>query len=126
MLKYITDAEYKKLLGVDSIPNDFNKLVIEASTYINSRTFNRIDINNIPEEVKYVTALIIEKTDEANKKIKNIGNLKSQNIEGWSESYSTPEEIEKDLEEEKIKILRTYLWNVIGSDGQPLLYCGVM
>lgn len=126
MLKYITDAEYKKLLGVDSIPNDFNKLVIEASTYINSRTFNRIDINNIPEEVKYVTALIIEKTDEANKKIKNIGNLKSQNIEGWSESYSTPEEIEKDLEEEKIKILRTYLWNVIGSDEQPLLYCGVM
>ena len=126
MLKYITDAEYKKLLGVDSIPNDFNKLVIEASTYINSRTFNRIDINNIPEEVKYVTALIIEKTEEANKKIKNIGNLKSQNIEGWSESYSTPEEIEKDLEEEKIKILRTYLWNVIGSDGQPLLYCGVM
>lgn len=126
MLKYITDAEYKKLLGVDSIPNDFNKLVIEASTYINSRTFNRIDINNIPEEVKYVTALIIEKTEEANKKIKNIGNLKSQNIEGWSESYSTPEEIEKDLEEEKVKILRTYLWNVIGSDGQPLLYCGVM
>lgn len=126
MLKYITDAEYQKLLGVNSIPNDFNKLVIEASTYINSRTYNRIDINNIPEEVKYVTALIIDKTEEANKKIKNIGNLKSQNIEGWSESYSTPEEIEKDLEEEKVKILRTYLWNVIGSDGQPLLYCGVM
>lgn len=126
MFKYITDAEYQKLLGVNSIPNDFNKLVIEASTYINSRTYNRIDINNIPEEVKYVTALIIDKTEEANKKIKNIGNLKSQNIEGWSESYSTPEEIEKDLEEEKVKILRTYLWNVIGSDGQPLLYCGVM
>ena len=30
MLKYITDAEYKELLGVDSIPSNFNNLVIEA------------------------------------------------------------------------------------------------
>ena len=36
------------------------------------------------------------------------------------------EEIKKDLESEKINILHKYLWNIIGNDGQPLLYCGVL
>lgn len=126
MLKYITNTEYKELLGKNSIPSNFNKLVIEASTYINYHTRNRIDINNIHENVKYATALIIEEIEKADEKIEEIGNLKSQNIEGWSESYTTPEEIKKDLESEKINILHKYLWNIIGNDGQPLLYCGVL
>lgn len=125
MLKYINQNEYKELLGVDSIPDDFNKLVIEASTYINYRTYNRIDTNDIPEEVKYVTCLIIQETNKTNEKINEVGNLKSQNIEGWSESYSTPEELKQDLESKKESILREHLWNVIGADGQPLLYSGV-
>ena len=49
MLKYITADEYKKLLGKESIPDNFNNLVIEASSYINYKTFGRIDINDIPE-----------------------------------------------------------------------------
>ena len=81
---------------------------------------------SIHENVKYATALIIEKIEKADEKIEEIGNLKSQNIEGWSESYTTPEEIKKDLESEKINILHKYLWNIIGNDGQPLLYCGVL
>ena len=36
MLNYITDTEYKKLIGMDSIPDNFNNLVIVACTYINS------------------------------------------------------------------------------------------
>ncbi len=126
MLKYITDTEYKELLGVNSIPSNFNNLVIEASTYINSKTHNRIDVNDIHENVKYATALIVNEVSKAESKKEEIGNLKSQNIEGWSETYCTPEEIEKKLEEDKISILKQYLWNVIGSDGQPLLYCGVL
>lgn len=126
MLKYITNTEYKELLGKNSIPSNFNKLVIGASTYINYHTRNRIDVNNIHENVKYATALIIEEIEKADEKIEEIGNLKSQNIEGWSESYTTPEEIKKDLESEKINILHKYLWNIIGNDGQPLLYCGVL
>jgi hypothetical protein len=125
MLEYITNTEYKELVG-KSIPSNFKNLVIEASTYINSKTYNRIDVNDIHENIKYATALIIDKIDEAETQIKEIGNLKSQNIEGWSESYSTPEEIKKNLEDEKLKIIKEYLWNVIGSDGQPLLYCGVL
>ena len=56
MLKYIEQEEYIELLGADSIPDNFNRLVIEASSYINIRTFGRIDINNIPEQVKYAIA----------------------------------------------------------------------
>lgn len=127
MLKYITDQEYIELLDAESesIPNNFNKLVIEASNYINQQTFGRIVENNIPEQVKYVTCLIVDLINEQETKLNEIGNLKSQNIEGWSESYSTPEEIKTDYEDKKKKVLQQYLWNVIGNDGNPLLYRGV-
>ena len=125
MLKYITESKYKELLGATSIPNDFNKLVVEASNYINHKTFGRIDENNIPEQVQYVTCLIIDLINEQETKISEIGNLKSQNIEGWSETYSTPEEIKKEYSQKMQTTLSTYLWNVIGTDGNPLLYCGV-
>ena len=126
MLKYITDKdEYIKILGTKDVPDDFDNLNIQASNYINYKTFGRIDENNVPEQVKYVTCLIINLQDEENTKLSEIGNLKSQNIEGWSESYSTPEEIKTDYEDKKQKILNRYLWNVIGTDGNPLLYCGV-
>lgn len=125
MLKYIKEEEYKELLGVTSIPDNFNNLVIEASNYINHKTFGRIDENNVPEQVQYVTCLIVDLINEENEKLSKIGNLKSQNIEGWSESYSTPEEVKSDYEDKKYSTLKKYLWNVIGIDGNPLLYCGV-
>ena len=125
MLKYITEENYKKLLGKDSIPNNFNNLVIQASNYINHRTFGRVDKDNPPKEVKYVTCLIIDLMNEQDEKISEIGNLKSQNIEGWSESYATPEEIKSDYSKKMQTTLSDYLWNVIGTDGNPLLYCGV-
>ena len=125
MLKYVTADEYKELLGKNSIPDNFDNLNIQASNYTNYKTFGRIDENNIPEQVKYATCLIINLQDEENTKLSEIGNLKSQNIEGWSESYSTPEEIKSDYEDKKYFTLKQYLWNVIGTDGNPLLYCGV-
>lgn len=125
MLKYITDNEYKELLGVESIPDNFNKLVIEASNYINHKTFGRIDKNHIPEQVEYVTCLIVDLINKAEIEITEMRNLKSQNIEGWQETYIEPKEINKKLEEDKYFTLKSYLWNVIGIDGKPLLYCGV-
>ena len=125
MLKYITEEDYKKLLGKDSIPDNFNNLVIQASSYINYNTHGRIDIDNIPEQVQYATCLIVNLINEENDKLSKIGNLKSQNIEGWSESYSTPEEIKQDYANKKYTVLQEQLWNVIGTDGNPLLYCGV-
>lgn len=125
MLTYLKDEEeYKKILGIDNVPKDFKNLNIEASNYINYKTFGRIDKNNVPEEVQYATCLIINLIAEENTKLSEIGNLKSQNIEGWSESYSTPEEIKSDYEDKKQKVINQYLWNVIGIDGNPLPYCG--
>lgn len=124
MLKYINKEEYIELLGADGIPDDFNNLVIKASSYINRRTFGRIDIENIPEEVKYATCLIIELENKANIQKQEIGNIKSQNIEGWSETYSTSEEIDSKLESDKEDIVKEQLWNVIGKDGNYLLYRG--
>ncbi len=124
MLKYIDKEEYIELLGADSIPNNFNNLVIEASSYINLHTFGRVDINNIPEEVKYTTCLIIDLINEKNTKLSEIGNLKSQNIEGWSETYSTPDEIRKEYANKKESALKEQLWDVIGKDGNYLLYRG--
>ena len=126
MLTYLKDEEeYKSILGTDNVPNDFKNLNIKASSYINKNTYGRIDINNIPEQVKYSTCLIINLQDEENTKLFEMGNLKSQNIEGWSESYSTPEEIKADYEQQKYQVLSDNLWDVIGIDGNPLLYCGM-
>lgn len=125
MLEYITEDEYKKLLGREDIPENFKKLVIEASSYINHETFGRIDEKDIPEQVKYTTCLIIEKMEEQKTKLKEIQNLKSENIEGWSKTYIAPEEIKKDYSETLYEILSDNLWNVIGKDGNPLLYRGV-
>lgn len=125
MLKYITEEEYKKLLGKESIPDNFNNLVIKASSYINFNTHGRVDKDNVPEEVKYATCLIIDLINEENDKLSKIGNLKSQNIEGWSESYMTSDEIKQDYSNKKYTVLQEQLWNVIGADGNPLLYCGV-
>ena len=125
MLKYITEEEYKGLLGATSIPDNFDNLNVKASNYINYKTFGRINKDDIPEQVKYATCLIVDLQNEENTKLNEIGNLKSQNIEGWSESYSTPEEIKSDYENKKQNVLKQYLWNVIGTDGNPLLYCGV-
>ena len=126
MLTYLKDEdEFKKQLGTEDVPKDFKNLNIQASSYINYKTFGRIDKDDIPEQVQYVTCLIIDLLNEENTKLSKIRNLKSQSIEGWSESYSTPEEIKSDYEDKKQKVLNQYLWNVIGTDGNPLLYCGV-
>ena len=106
MLKYITETEYKELLGAKSIPDNFNNLVVEASNYIDYNTHYRIDKNNVSEQVKYVTCLIIDLLNEQKIKLSEIGNLKSENIEGWSKSYASPEEIKKDYSTKKYNTLK--------------------
>ena len=125
MLKYIDNEEYKKLSSAENAPDNFDKLVIEASNYIDYHTYGRIDISNIPEQVQYVTCLIVDLINKAEIEKQKMGNLKSQNIEGWQETYIEPEEIDKKLEKDKYSTLKAYLWRIIGKDGKPLLYCGV-
>lgn len=125
MLTFVTDGEFIELLDADSIPDNFNQLNIEASSYIEKMTYGRINKSNIPEQVKYATCLMINLLQEESEKMKKISNLSSQNIEGWSETYLSPEEVKKNYANKKQNILITYLWNVAGIDGLPLLYKGV-
>jgi len=125
MLTFVTDNEYIELLDADSIPDNFNQLNIQASSYIEQQTFGKINKSNIPEQVKYATCLIINLLQEENEKLSEMSNLSSQNIEGWSETYLSPEEVKKNYNDKKQNILTTYLWNVAGIDGTPLLYKGV-
>lgn len=124
MLQYVTEEEYCELLGTESIPDNFDNLVIKASSYINRQTFGRINENIIPKEVKYATCLIIDLINDEETKLNEIGNLKSQNIEGWSETYSTPEEIKEDYSNKKKDVLSDILYNIKGTDGNVLLYRG--
>lgn len=124
MLEFITSTEYQELLG-KSIPDNFSRLVVEASSYINQKTFSRIDVNNIPDEIKYATCYIIDLIETKEKDLKDTNVLKSQNIEGWSETYQTPTEIKANYENEMYHVLEIYLWNVYGIDNRPLLYKGV-
>ena len=123
MLTYITENDYTSLMGT-SVPENFNKLNTQASTYINHKTRGRI--TDICDEVKYVTCLLIDLVNDAESKKSEIGNLKSQNIEGWSETYQTPEEIDRDFEAKASELLSQYLWNVIADDGKSVLYKGVL
>ena len=125
MLTYITVEDYMELLGANSIPDNFDKVVIEASNYINRKTFGRVNQNNIPKQVKYVTCLIIDLINEQETKLSEISNLKSEDIEGWKKTFATPKEIKEYYSGKIQATLSTYLRDVIGKDGLPLLYCGV-
>lgn len=113
--------EYKGTMS----QTDFEKNVIDVQMYIKRHTYDRIDTKKVQDEVKLAFCKIIEITLEAEQKKAEMGNLKSQNIEGWQETYISPEEIDQKLEKDKYSILNTYLWNLIGKDGNLLLYSGV-
>lgn len=118
--KYYKD-EYKGTMS----QSNFEKIALDTHMYIKRNTHDRVDINKVAEEVKLAFCKIIDITNEAEQKKVEMGNLKSQNIEGWQESYQTPQEIDQKLEKDKYNILNAYLWNVICKDGNLLLYCGV-
>lgn len=107
MLEYITKNEYQEILGTTNVPSDFDKLNIKASNIINRRT--RGKIVSVDDTIKYVTCLIIELLNNNNEK--RTGNLKSTNIEGWSETYKTDVELDNELNVQIEEILQTYLWD---------------
>ena len=125
MKTYIDETYYLSVYKGGVPKSELDKLIIEASSYVRKHTFDRISIHDIPVEVKRATCLIIDKIYKAEKQKDEIGNLKSQNIEGWSETYKTDEEVNANLKREKAEILNTYLSDVIGIDGNFLLYRGV-
>lgn len=69
----------------------FNRLAIVASAYIKRHTFGRIDINNVPDDVKYCTCALADKL----LKIEKREGKTSEKVGTWSVDYVDNQEDEK-------------------------------
>ncbi len=81
--------------------------------YIKRNTFGRIDIDNIPDEVKYCMCDI---ADQIQKKEKRFGKT-SESVGSWSVNYQE----NADIQEEFFDTLVNYLLNVKTPDGNSIL-----
>ena len=128
--QYLTYAEYTALGGSAIGEKPFNLLEFEARRKIDIRTFNRLKIDNIPQEVKLCEYKLINTIQGYTKSLQSIadnGNIKSENTDGYSITYVSASELSdivKSQSAELDDIIRTYLLNVI-YEGEHLMYCGV-
>ena len=128
--QYLTYQEYKALGGtLANMP--FNLLEYEARRQINLRTFNRlVGGENIPQEVKLCEYRLINEIDGFVQSANNIatnGNVASENIDGYSVSYTSlgqVSEIVKSKNAEIKDVIESYLLNVIYNN-EHLMYVGV-
>ena len=129
--QYLTYKEYTDLGGSQIGEMPFNLLEFEARRKIDIKTFNRVkDLDVIPQEVKLCEYNLINSVKNYLETTNNVsanGNVASENIDGYSISYVTANqvsEIVKSKSAELDDIVRTYLLGVI-IDGEHLMYCGV-
>ena len=127
--QYLTYAEYIELGGtLEEVP--FNELEFECRKIIDSRTQNRLhSADEIPDEVKMCEFKMINSIVSYNAAKKQAQNgVKSENIDGYSVTYLTSNEIQQlittqiaDMQE----LISTYLFGVIVNN-EHILYCGVV
>ena len=129
--QYLTYEEYIKLGGSEIGKLPFNLLEFEARKRIDRRTFNRLKrVEEIPQDIKiceYNMINSINKYGDSTNNIINSGNIKSENIDGYSVQYLTSNEISETIKSkyyELDNIIDTYLQD-IKIDDVPLLYRGV-
>ena len=127
--QYLTYAEYIELGGtLEEVP--FNELEFECRKIIDSRTQNRLhSATEIPDEVKMCEFKMINSIVSYNAaKEQAQSGVKSENIDGYSVTYLTSNEIQQlittqiaDMQE----LVSTYLFGVIVNN-EHILYCGVV
>ena len=127
--QYLTYAEYTELGGtLEEVP--FNKVEFECRKIIDSRTQNRLhSVTDIPDEVKMCEFKMINSIVSYNAtKEQTQSGVKSENIDGYSVTYLTSNEIQQlitnqitDMQE----LISTYLFGVIVNN-EHILYCGVV
>lgn len=126
--QYLTKQEYLDLGGsaIEDMP--FNLLEFEARRMIDIKTFNRLkDAQEILQEVKLCEYELINKIRSYIDTSNTIGNVASENTDGYSVSYITSDrisEVVKSKKNELDEIIRTYLLMVIYND-EHLMYVGV-
>ena len=126
--QYLTKQEYLDLGGsaIEDMP--FNLLEFEARRMIDIKTFNRLkDAEEILQEVKLCEYELINKIRSYIDTSNTIGNVASENTDGYSVSYITSDrisEVVKSKKNELDDIIRTYLLGVIYNN-EHLMYIGV-
>jgi predicted RNA methylase len=112
-----TDYTFYKNSYHGTMPDTvFNRLVIKASTFIKRHTFDRIDLNNIPEDVKNCTCEVADKM----LKIEQREGKTSESVGNWRIDYVDNSEDKQEL----YNILVDYLSELVDVNGTLLLYRG--
>ena len=126
--QYLTYAEYQELGGsaIGSMP--FNLLEYEARKLIDARTFNILkNQSEILQDVKLCEYELINKIQSYLKVSNEIGNVSSENTDGYSVSYITTDRISEVVKSKKNDlddVIYTYLINVV-VDNEHIMYVGV-
>ena len=131
--QYLTYEEYIGLGGtLDLTP--FNLLEFEARKQIDLRTQGRlknIDSCEIPEDVKLCEFNLIQKVESYAKttsKINEVGNIASENTDGYSVSFISPTQIKEIVNSKQAEIhdlIMTELYGVIVNN-EHIIYNGVL
>ena len=126
--QYLTYQEYQELGGSAIGDMPFNLLEYEARKLIDLNTFNRLkNQQEILQDVKLCEYELINKMKSYIDVESTIGNVSSENTDGYSVSYITSDrisEVVKSKKNELDDIIRTYLLMVI-YNGEHLMYIGV-
>lgn len=126
--QYLTYAEYQDLGGtLEELP--FNILELECRKRIDRRTQNRLTSEDeIPDEVKVCLYKMIENITSYQEGInKAQKGISSENIDGYSITYMSSNEIENALKEQDTQmeeLVSVYLFGVV-VNGEHILYLGV-
>lgn len=135
--QYLTYNDYEALvesLGGSTIEETpFNLLEFQARRKIDIRTQNRLketEYAKIPQEVKLCVFELVNAVNgfaQATANITKDGNVASENTDGYSISYLTPDKITDIVNSKNNEIediIRTYLLGVIFNN-EHLMYVGV-
>lgn len=127
--QYLTHEEYTTLGG--TLPETpFNLLEFEARKQIDLRTQNRLNnVEDIPQEVKLCDFHLINKIEKYTESMNTIGgNIKSENTDGYSITYTTANEIKQIIISKSAElddIIMTDLFGLI-VNGEHVIYDGVL
>ena len=124
--QYLTYAEYQALGGsaIGNMP--FNLLENEARQNVDKYTFGRLkELNTQIQDVKLCIYKLINVINSYNQyEIQNKG-ISSENIDGYSISYLSPETSVTSAKNDEIaSVINEYLADCKLEDGTPYLYRG--
>ena len=126
--QYLTYAEYQELGGSAIGEKPFNLLEFEARKLIDQRTFNRLkNQSEILQDVKLCEYELINKINSYLKVSETLGNVASENIDGYSVNYVSADKVSEVVKSKKNDLddtIRTYLVGII-VDNQHIMYVGV-